>query len=88
MSQIERGGQRVQRWPAEFGDSDNPEGSVGEELRDEQSSSTEESDRLAQLPEHERDTERTDQPVTDEESGLPTANPVGTPTGVVAPDDD
>lgn len=88
MSQIERGGLPAQRWPAEFGDTDNSEGSVGEELRDEERSGSEQKDRLEQLPEHERDTERTAEGVADEESGLPAASPVGTPTGVVGPDDD
>lgn len=43
MSQIERGGQNVQGWPAEPPDTDSPE-----EL-------AERSDRLAALPAHERD---------------------------------
>ena len=71
MSDIERGGQNVSRWPAEFAETDNPEGSVGEELRDENEASTRAQDeRLAQLPEHERDVGYTD---VDEESGLPLA---------------
>jgi hypothetical protein len=51
MSQVERGGQNVLRWPAELPETDNPEGSVGEEARDRD----EQSERLAALPEHEQD---------------------------------
>ncbi|CAN5149136.1 hypothetical protein BH24CHL7_BH24CHL7_00900 [soil metagenome] len=51
MSQVERGGQNVLRWPAELPETDNPEGSVGEEARDRD----EQSERMAALPEHEQD---------------------------------
>ncbi|HUG48902.1 MAG TPA: hypothetical protein VMP67_10885 [Candidatus Limnocylindria bacterium] len=88
MSQIERGGQGAQRWPAELPETDNPEGSVGEELRDEERVSSEQNERLAKLPDHERDTERTDQPAPGEESGLPAANPLGAPNAAVGPDDE
>lgn len=54
MSQIERGGQNVQRWPAELPDTDNSEGTVGEELRDADERQAE-ADRLAALPAHEQD---------------------------------
>jgi hypothetical protein len=79
MSQFERGGQNVQRWPAEFGDTDNPEGTVGEEVRDEERFSDEQRERLAQLPEHERDLQRTDSTstVADDDppaGGLPAAD--------------
>jgi hypothetical protein len=53
MSQIERGGQSAQRWPAELPETDNPEGTVGEELRDREGD--EQAERLDALPEHERD---------------------------------
>ena len=54
MSQVERGGQNVLRWPAELPETDNPEGTVGEEARDRDEQSGQ-SERLAALPEHEQD---------------------------------
>jgi hypothetical protein len=53
MSQIERGGHSTQRWPAELAETDNPEGTVGEDMRE--SEGDEQAERLAALPEHERD---------------------------------
>ncbi len=53
MAQYERGGQNVQRWPAELPETDNPEGTVGEELRD--ADERDHADRMAALPAHEQD---------------------------------
>jgi hypothetical protein len=78
MSQVERGGQNVLRWPAELPETDNPEGSVGEEARDRD----EQSERLAALPEHEQDPDESvaggadlslgsDDGAPEDESGVP-----------------